>query len=403
MADPVRERQAGVRLRADESRGENAPKISYRVTITGSYGGYNLGDEAILASMVSQLRASAPVEITVFSGKPEDTMHRHDVDRAYHSTEARREDLHHEIAGLDLFIVGGGGILYDHWLGEHMREIELAVESGVPTMMYAVGVGPLDDTAIKTQLREVLQNTQAITVRDVRSRHALEKLGVDGRVRVTADPGLLLTRDPLPKHALEREGLDGRRRLVGMSVREPGPAAPDIDVSSYHAMLANAADYMVERFDVDVIFVPMEPQVLDMQHSHAVISNMRRPQRVGVLKGEYTSGQLLSLAEHFTFAVGMRLHFLIFAVLNHVPFIALPYASKVTGFVEELNMETPPLQDLGIGQLLAYLDRSWDRQDVLRSLIERGLPALQERARDNNRIAVDLLTSGATGGSGTRR
>ena len=56
------------------------------------------------------------------------------------------------------------------------------------------------------------------------------------------------------------------------------------------------------------------------------------------------------------FAVGMRLHFLIFAALRGTPFAALPYASKVTGLLEDLEMDTPPLGSIGIGQLIA--DRS---------------------------------------------
>ena len=39
----------------------------FRVGISGSYGGLNLGDEAILQSIVKQLRDSLLVEIVVFS------------------------------------------------------------------------------------------------------------------------------------------------------------------------------------------------------------------------------------------------------------------------------------------------------------------------------------------------
>ena len=58
---------------------------------------------------------------------------------------------------------------------------------------------------------------------------------------------LLLEPDDLPPDTLMREGLDQQRRLVAFSVREPGPAAPDIDVNHYHALLANAADFIVDR------------------------------------------------------------------------------------------------------------------------------------------------------------
>ena len=52
------------------------------------------------------------------------------------------------------------------------------------------------------------------------------------------------------------EGVEFDRHLVGFSVREPGPAAPDIDPEEYYALLANAADFVVERYDAEVVFVP---------------------------------------------------------------------------------------------------------------------------------------------------
>lgn len=215
-------------------------------------------------------------------------------------------------------------------------------------------------------------------------------------IEVTADPALLLQPEPLPAEVLKREGLEGRR-LIGLSVREPGAAAPDIDERHYHALLANAADYMVDRLDADLVFVPMERRVFDLQHSHAVVSQMAYAQRATVLKGEYTPGEMLTIVGHFAFAVGMRLHFLIFAALQRVPFVALPYASKVTGFLDALDMPMPPLQQVNAGRLIAYIDRAWDLHADLQARVERALPALQERARETNRIAVRLLQQHAHG------
>ncbi|MEX0746075.1 MAG: hypothetical protein WD118_10785 [Phycisphaeraceae bacterium] len=52
----------------------NKQKDLFRVGISGSYGGLNLGDEAMLQCMVAEMRQSVPVEITVFSRNPQDTL-----------------------------------------------------------------------------------------------------------------------------------------------------------------------------------------------------------------------------------------------------------------------------------------------------------------------------------------
>ena len=380
------------RVKARKASAEAVSKI-FRVGITGSYGGLNLGDEAILHSMVSQLRSSLSVEIVVFSRNPEDTLSRHGVERALPVRKLSRDEVLPEIERLDLLIMGGGGILYDPEAKIYLREVALAQDRGIPVMVYAVSAGPLDDPSTHEQVRQSLNHAAVVTVRERGARHLLEEIGVEREILVTADPALLLQPESLPADALKKEGLDDRRRLVGFSVREPGRAAPDISEDVYHALLANAADFMVDRLDADIVFVPMERQVLDVQHCHAVASQMQCAQRATVLKGEYTSGQLLSLVGHFEFAVGMRLHFLIFSALAGIPFVALPYAPKVTGFLEDLDIEMPPLQEVNAGRLIAHIDRSWDVRESLKRRVGRILPELQERARENHRLAVRLLTS----------
>jgi polysaccharide pyruvyl transferase CsaB len=342
--------------------------------------------------MIAQLRRDLPVEITVFSRDPEDTLKRHGVERAVPVRKMSRAEATPEVERLDVLVVGGGGILFDAEARTYLREAQIAKEKGVPVMLYAVGAGPLNHASVQAAVREVLEQVDIVTVRERSAQQVLEAAGVHREIIVTADPALLLKPEPLPRGVLRSEGLEGRRRLIGMSVREPGVAAPDIDPKEYHALLANAADFMVDRYDADIVFVPMERSVLDSQHSHAVIALMLRAQRASVLKSVYTSGQLLSVMGRFHFVVGMRLHFLIFAAMRGVPFVALPYAGKVSGFLEELQIPSPPLQLVNAGRLTAYIDESWDQMRATKAKLAKNVGPLQKRSQETHRILLQLLT-----------
>lgn len=67
-------------------------------------------------------------------------------------------------------------------------------------------------------------------------------------------------------------------------------------------------------------------------------------------------------------------------VLSGVPFAAVPDASTVTGLLEDLEMEMPPLGSIGIGQLIARIDRSWDTRESIRETIEAHRSGLKTRA-----------------------
>ena len=363
----------------------------FRIGISGSYGGMNMGDEAILEGILGELRSSLPADVTVFSKNPGDTLARHKVERAINVRSLTRKEATPAIRELDLLVLGGGGILFDGEAEAYLREVLIAHEVGVPVMVYAISAGPLAKQSSRIAVRDTLNVTAStvITVRDRLGLRLLEDVGVTQEIQLTADPAFLLEPEELPVEALKAEGVDLEGPVVGFSVREPGPAAPDIEPQQYYGLLANAADFVVERFGAEVLFVPMEK--FDVQHSHAVVAHMRFAERAEILRRRYSSRQILDLMGRFDFAVGMRLHFLIFAALRGTPFSPLPYASKVSGLLEDLGLDTPPLGSIGIGELIGRIDRKWDTRDAIRASIAERVPELRRRARLSNDALTRLL------------
>ena len=260
----------------------------------------------------------------------------------------------------------------------------------MPTATYAIGVGPLERGSERRDVVDALNRMRFLTVRDLQTKRLLEQIGVERPIAVTADPALLLRPLPFPVPRLEREGIGKERHLVGMSAREPGGAAGDLEAGVYHAMLAHAADFIVDRFDADILFVAMERQ--DIREAHRVIGQMAFAERAAVLRGKYEPGELVGLMEHIDLAVGMRLHFLIFAAVARVPFRALPYAGKVNALLEALEM--PGLDGVQLAQtgpLLAGIDRMWDLRERTREHLDERLPALQRRAAQTAPLVAELL------------
>ncbi|WP_309062695.1 polysaccharide pyruvyl transferase family protein, partial [Streptomyces sp.] len=294
------------------------------------------------------------------------------------------------LSGLDLLVLGGGGILYDGEARRYLRLVRAAQDRGVRTFAYAVGAGPLREADDREAVRTVLPDMDDVVVRDEESRLVLEEVGVEREVKVTADPALRLCPEPFTGRMMRDEGLPAGTRLVGMSVREPGRAAENLDESGYHALLAEVADFLVRRLDAYVVFMPMERH--DVRHAHAVLYHMTAPDRGRILNGAYSPGQVLGFMRRLDLAVGMRLHFVIFAAVSGLPVLPLPYSGKVFDFARRIG--APALVGVAreqAGLLLAEVDRLWDEYPQRRAELRSRVRELHTLAQETCVRCGDLL------------
>ncbi|MBA2809631.1 polysaccharide pyruvyl transferase family protein [Streptomyces sp. KM273126] len=354
-----------------------------RIGLLGSYGGFNMGDESILTCLLGCLRAQRPeARLVVFSRNAAHTrVHHHDADEVVDWEGVSRNHVLDALTGLDLLVLGGGGILFDGEARRYLRLVRAAQERGVRTFAYAVGAGPLREPDDREAVRTVLAEMDDVVVRDEESRLVLEEVGVEREIVVTADPALLLASETFTDRMMSDEGIPAGARLVGMSVREPGRAAENLDEGGYHALLADVADFLVRRLDAHVVFLPMERH--DVRHAHAVLSHMTAPDKGRILHGTYSPGQLLGFMRHLDLAVGMRLHFVIFAALSGLPVLPLPYSGKVFDFARRIG--APALVGVAreqAGLLLAEVDRLWDEYPQRRAVLQSRVRELRTLAEE---------------------
>ncbi|MDW5562377.1 MAG: polysaccharide pyruvyl transferase family protein [Methanomassiliicoccus sp.] len=181
-----------------------------QIVISGWYGHQNIGDEAILSSILLKLSVKIPsAKFIVLSDNPKNTSEIHNViavnnlfpdDYSDFALTFFRGDFLKTInvlSNADLFLIGGGGMLSDwqSWrvILRWLAPLIFVRARGGKTAVYAIGAGPLT-TFIGRHLTRFFLNhfVDVITVRDEDSKKWLLKCGVKKTITVTADPAINL-------------------------------------------------------------------------------------------------------------------------------------------------------------------------------------------------------------------
>ena len=328
--------------------------------ICGAAGYTNVGDDAILWGMLTQLREALPGRALRVAGGPEVSGLVRPFEAAAISYHDRAE-LARAIEDAELVVLGGGGLLYDmgyeaslarlvgdppdrQWLYEMARVASAAGAAGRPVMLYGVGVGPLVTDAARRVARFIGEQAKAITVRDRASADALVECGLPRtRVHVAADPAVLVEAgDPESAEALLADwGLgEAPRPLVAMNLRPWGPLTEvegDEAEGSFIGRAGRLVGELRERLGATVVLLPFQRMNDDdLEVERRVMEAAGKPEGVVLLDPPACPAELVAVLGRFDLMVGMRLHALVLAASAGLPFVALPYVQKVWDFVEAM-------------------------------------------------------------------
>ena len=338
-----------------------------RFLVSGYYGFGNIGDEALLHVIVSQLRTRYPyAEIDVLSANAPHTAHdlRVEATPRWDAKAVRRA-----IRRADVLLSGGGGLLQNatslRSLVYYAGIIRAAVNAQRKTMIFAQSIGPLDFWG-KTVVKECCKNVDAATVRDARSAGLLNSLIPSVHVERTADP-VFLYDVPDEEADLTTEGLGPQSDpVVVFSVRKASGMKDRLDV------LARAVDRLAQVHGARVAFLPLGG-ASDAEVSTLVI---RKCKSAPVLLPECDLPRAANIIRRARAVVGMRLHALIFAARFGVPFLAIPYDPKVTALCDDLRYPLPPLfvvnppdRKPSADETDRLVDRLWMERDSLSALL----------------------------------
>ncbi len=310
------------------------------VLISGYYGFGNLGDESLLEVIsASAARAYPGVKIRALTKNPRSDRKRLGLECISRVNfpviwlNARRAKV---------LLSGGGSLLQDKTssrsLGYYAGVMGLAKRAGAKVYVYANGIGPITREENRRRAAKALSKADVITVRDAESAEEIKRIGFGGKVEVTADPAFLTEADyGSAGSAIEKCGLSGVKfAAVSLRLMDVTTGVMTSRDEEVVAGTASAMEKISREYGLAVMVIPMQKSK-DSHISEVLCDKLAEG---GVRCGIYnpmTAGELAGVLSYAEFAIGMRLHSIIYASTVAVPVIGLSYDPKVMSFMRELG------------------------------------------------------------------
>ena len=299
-----------------------------KIGIIGNYGATNVGDEAILAVLLKELSNH---QVTVFSAYAEKIS----------SPRLRTVPLFplgirsfwkfgfkasfQALKKVDVVIFGGGGLFQDDrlyacflwaWQLFWVRRLKK------PYFIYATGVGPLKTTMGKWLTKRAYKGAAEITVRDQQSALLLSQIGVKNKIQVTADPVFLIK--------IKEAEKDRTKKLFVISLR-PWLFYNQKIIIAFAEFLKNLKKERAAEF----IFVSMQ----ELREDDLLVIGPILKRVAGKIYIPKDFLDLLKIMERAEFAIGMRYHFMIAALITHTPLLPISYSPKTSSLFEGMPLE----------------------------------------------------------------
>lgn len=361
----------------------------FDIMISGYYGFSNSGDDSILYAIIRELKKLRPdIRIVTLSNKPKETAEHYGIDTIHRFNIF---GIFTHMLRAKLLISGGGSLIQDvtsnKSLAYYLSIIGLAKSLGKKVMLYANGIGPINNPSNHKRIKRVLNCVDLITLRETSSLEELDRFGIDKpQIIVTADPSFTLF--PSGKAEtwalLERHGISPESKYCAVAIRPWKTAEHD-----FHLQVAQAASYARDKYDLDIVFLLMQPP-RDKKISR--LTAEKTGDRAYVIDEALSPAQLLGVVGGAEFVVGMRLHTLIYAAKCQTPVIGISYDPKIDSAMDYIGQRyRVPVEEPNPISLCRYIDGIMENKKEISAALAPVADALTEKAAENVRLALELV------------
>jgi len=362
-----------------------------KLLLAGYYGSGNIGDEAILRSLISAIRKDRPqAAISVLSADPSGTSKVFNVGSIHKYSLV---NILKELKKSDAFILGGGGLMQDSTSLRSLLYYLFLIASAKllkkKVILLGQGIGPVRN---KYLLKRALKGVDLITVRDEGSLKELTDIKArPKKLAMTSDITFMMG-PPARENSNNILGYAGimrrKSRLIGVSLRPPVKGR---DTEAKYMAIASLCDHLIEKKDSQIVFLIFNhPDDLDV--TSKVMAMMKNS--ANVILRQLAPAEMLDVISGLDAVIGMRLHSLIFSAIARVPGFGLSYDPKVESFQRQTGQGWIDLDNMDEIDLMTKVDRFIDDMGAGSFGIDRFSNAASENIRmlneclENNKISV---------------
>ena len=332
-----------------------------RILISGYFGFNNLGDEAILNSMVRLINEINPeTKIIVLSNSPESTKVKYDTESIY------RYDIFKimsEMKRSDIFISGGGSLLQDvtslRSIPYYLGLIFMALIFKMKTIFFAQGVGPVKNKIFRFLIEKVLNSVDYLSVRDENSKMFLEDIGIQkNKINIIDDPVFGLN---------DLDLKNGKEKQKNVGIQNIGVSVRNWHSNSYLNSLVEFLNILGQKNNILITIIPFH-QGRDLKISKKLQDRLEVDSQVR----RYTDDldEVNEFYKTLDLFIGVRLHSLIFSAVNGIPFIGISYDPKTDSLIEEMGYQDKiTTENITVDKLQSTYNKIMNQEDDIKDQI----------------------------------
>lgn len=368
-----------------------------KVIIAGPpYGMHNIGDEAILESIVQQFSASAEITVMTYGSEwlesaypfveklPIPTMY---CKPFLGLTASPRKKIFSSIknsffpnlshfANKDLFLCGGATILSDcPW--HVLKLVQQASHQGVPSVFWAVGMAEVKDAETRSEIVKVCNSSSVdhIYTRDEFTQERLVRYGVAAeKVSVCYDAAYVLEGNPDSLYSVLPEDIKEHYEDECPNICISISGEADVTDQNHIKEIKKYIESVTEYANVFLVPTGLGSHCRDLD----ILKTLQINNKTFLIDWELTPAQLIAFLRNMSVIVSSRLHCSIFGANVGAPSINLIRNTKQEDFSKLFGLNALEMETLTSDKLVKYTNEVLSNRQELSESIRRKIDEIRK-------------------------